>query len=276
LLITIASAAAACVTPSGPFVWAYAVGLSTNPQVTNRITEWQPTSFRDVAGILFFGSALAIVWLIARRGRVTDTPTLAWLGVFFVIGVYAVRGVAWWPLAAVTAIAGRLVTEPDPTREPRPEPALARRLNAAIVVVLVLVGVVLLPIWRPADPGLGTPVAVVSLAPPGITAALRDAVKPGDRILNPQPWGSWFEFALPEASVAIDSRIELFPVAVWDDYERVSNGGAGWQDTLQDWGVTWFVTGGDSSDAQVARLTAAGWTRVYADDDGAILRAPAS
>ena len=63
-------------------------------------------------GILFFGSALAVVALIARRGRTTPWPTLAWLAVFFLIGAYALRGVAWWPLGAVAAIAGVLVTGP--------------------------------------------------------------------------------------------------------------------------------------------------------------------
>ena len=39
LLVALVSAAAACLTPFGPMVWAYAVGLSTNPSVTGRITE---------------------------------------------------------------------------------------------------------------------------------------------------------------------------------------------------------------------------------------------
>ena len=69
-----------------------------------------------IPGILFFGSALAVVVLIARRGRATPWPTLAWLAVFFLIGAYAIRGVAWWPLGAVAAIAGVLVTGPASNR----------------------------------------------------------------------------------------------------------------------------------------------------------------
>ena len=99
LLASLASAAAACLTPFGPLVWVYAVALSTNPEVTSRITEWQPTSVRDVPGILFFASVLGVVVLLARRGRPTSWPTLAWLGVFFLVGLYAQRGLAWWPLS---------------------------------------------------------------------------------------------------------------------------------------------------------------------------------
>ena len=73
---------AACVTPLGPAVWAYAVALSANPEVTARISEWQPTNIRTVAGLLFFGSAALVVPLIARRGRIVAWPTLAWLATF--------------------------------------------------------------------------------------------------------------------------------------------------------------------------------------------------
>jgi hypothetical protein len=273
LLIAVVSAAAACLTPSGPGVWAYAVGLSVNPQVTQRITEWQPTSLRDVPGMLFFGSALIVAVLIARRGRPTPWPTLAWLGVFFVIGAYAIRGVAWWPLAAVAAIAGTIVTAAQraPDRPERIDPPLIRRLNLVVVGAIVIAGLVLLPAWRPLDPDLGAPTGVVGHAPPGITVTLRDLVRPGDRVFNPQPWGSWFEFALPQASVAIDSRIEVFPVAVWDAYERINDGEDGWERQLDDWDVTIVVAALPKGDAMIGRLTAAGWLEVYRDRDGAVL-----
>ena len=117
--MAIVSALAACVTPFGPAVWIYAAGLTTNSAVTNDIAEWQATSIRTFPGLIFFASVFGVVTVIARRGRPTPWPTLAWLGVFFLIGVYAARGIAWWPLAAVTAVAGLLA--PDPRRrQPRP------------------------------------------------------------------------------------------------------------------------------------------------------------
>ena len=106
---------------------------------------------------------------------------------------------------------------------------------------------------------------------PGSPGPCARSAEPGDRVFNPQPWGSWFKFELPDLPVAIDSRIELFPVEVWDDYERVVDGGDGWQQ-LDDWEVTVVVAAGASEDAFVARLEAAGWTTVYADGDGTVLR----
>jgi len=272
LIIAGASVVAACVTPFGPAVWAYALGLSTNAEVTARITEWQPTSLRSIPGILFFGSAFAVVALIARRGRTTPWPTLAWLVVFFIIGLYAIRGVAWWPLGAVAAMAGVLITGPavDGAKPEYLGSPLMRRLNVVVAAAIVLAGIVLLPAWRPVDPGLDAPVGVVGEAPPGITAALRDLARPRDRLFDPQTWGSWFEFALPGLPVAIDSRIELFPPAVWDAYENVVSGGEGWSGQLRDWGVT-IVVVPHANTAMVARLSAAGWNVVYTDPDGSVL-----
>ena len=275
LLVAVVSAGAACVTPFGPAVWAYALGLSTNRLVTERITEWQATSLHDIPGMLFFGSAMAVVVLIARRGSRTAWPLLAWLGVFFVIGAFAIRGVAWWPLGAVAAIAGVLVTSriADPVR---PEPLgtpLMRRLNVVVAAAIVLAGIVLLPVWRPTEPGLETPRGVVGTAPPGITGALRAQAHPGDHVFNPQTWGSWFEFGLPDLPVGIDSRIELFPASVWDAYENVIDGVDGWQAQLAAWNVS-FVVVAKPDEAFAARLSAAGWRPVYSDGDGSLFATP--
>ena len=275
LLVAVVSAGAACITPFGPGVWAYALGLTTNRAVTERITEWRPTSLRDVPGLLFFGSALAVVALIARRDGKTAWPTLAWLAVFFLIGVYAIRGVAWWPLGAVAAIAGVLVTSrvKDPAAPEATGTPLMRKLNVVVAGAIILTGVVLLPVWRPIDPDLGTPQGVVGVAPPGITAALRDVARPGDRVFNPQPWGSWFEFELPDLPVAVDSRIEIFPASVWDDYQAVLDGVDGWQARLDEWDVKFVVVA--KKDADLAtRLDAAGWRTVYTDADGSVVVAP--
>jgi len=189
--------------------------------------------------------------------------------VFFLIGVYAIRGVAWWPIATSALIAGWLIAPAADGAVERPGTPLMRRLNVVVAGLLVLVGAALLPMWRPLDDGVRAPAGVVGTAPSGITARLRDIAAPGDRLFGPQALGSWFEFALPEVPVALDSRIEVFPAQVWDDYQTVIDGAEGWQDLLDRWGVTIVVTL-DGDDALDARLTAGGWREIHRDDDGAI------
>ena len=268
LFIAVVSAAAALVNPFLAGVWAYAAGLSTNAFVTSRITEWQPTTLRTIPGMLFFGSVAVVVVILARRGRATSWPTLAWLAVFAAIGAYAIRGVAWWPLGAAVAIAPLLVRAPSEAPARRPERTSALHLVTAALIAVVCV--VLVPAWRPNDPGTGAPVALVSDAPSGITRYLRDHARPGDRILNPQPWGSWFELALPNNPVAIDSRIEVFPVAVWDQLDRVREGVGDWQGWLAANEVAYVVIE-KSETAFRDRLLAAGWQLIVEDLDGGVL-----
>jgi hypothetical protein len=271
LVIAVVSALATLVNPFGPAIWAYAAGLTTNPFVTSRISEWQPTTLRTIPGLLFFGSVALVVALLARRGRVTPWPTLVWLAVFAAIGAYAIRGVAWWPLGAVVAVAGLLAVDRARPESPASD-RLERRsaLNIAVAVVISAACLILIPFWRPVDPGTGAPTGLVGDAPPGITGALQGIVRPGDHLLNPQPWGSWFEFAVPNALDTLDSRIELFPAAVWDDYDRVWKGADGWQEVLARWHVRVAVATKDDADL-VDRLVAAGWHVAFTDSDGSVL-----
>jgi len=133
-----------------------------------------------------------------------------------------------------------------------------------------MIAVVALPVWRPLDRGLQAPVLVVGTAPSGITGALRGILQPGDRILAPQPWGSWLEFAFPQATVAVDSRIELFPASVWAGIDRIDGGTPGWQTTLDSWRVRIAIA--PAADAELAeRLMATGWRVVFRDDDGSVV-----
>lgn len=274
LAVGVASALAACVTPFGPWVWAYAVRLSGNPEVTARITEWQATTIREPSGLAFFASVAAVVVLVARRGQATPWPTLAWLAAFALIGLYAQRGIAWWPLAAFVVVAGTLIPAASPTSRPeRAEPPLMRRLNLVVAGAMIFAAVALLPLLRPLDPGTRTPIGVLTEAPSSITAALRAEVRPGDRILNPQVWGSWFEYAVPEATYAVDSRIEFFPAETWRRYEAIVAGAAGWEAESAAWDPRIVIIEAGAASG-VARFEALGYARVHEDADGFLLVRP--
>ena len=268
LVVAVVSLLATLVNPFGFGVWPYAAGLSMNSFITSQIVEWQPTTLRTPPGIVFFGSVLVVLALILRRGWAVNWPTLAWLAVFFLIGAYAIRGVARWPLAAVVASAGLLRDEPRAVVEAGGVP---RRANALVAATIALAGIALLPLWRPIDAGTGAPAAVLTYAPSGLTGQLRGLVQPGDRIFNPQPWGSWLEFEFPDAQVAVDSRIEMFPPTVWDDYDEVVNGGPRWRQLLDGWGVTIVALRPDSDGGLIVPLEAdAAWSRAYSDRESIV------
>ncbi len=287
-IVLVASTAASLVNPFSLDVWTYAVRISTNSVITSRITEWQRTSILSAEGAIFYASlivAAVVVVGAAQRSRAASAAapaapraglatTLIWLVPFAVLAIWAVRGLAWWPfVAAMTLAPFARGPQRDPREARRREPAFVRRTNGILAGGLVLAGIAGLPVWRPLDRGLQAPVLVVGTAPSGITAALRDLVRPGDRLLAPQPWGSWFEFAIPQAQVAVDSRIELFSNDTWDTVDRIETGGAGWQADLARWDVAIVVAPPRGDLAE--RLVAAGWRLAHRDDDGSVLVRPA-
>jgi hypothetical protein len=264
-----ATIVATCLTPHGPTVWGYAVGLGVDPEVTRRISEWQPSTVRTVPGLLFIGSMAAVVVYIARRVIPTPWPTLAWLGVFAALGLYAERGVAWWPWVAAVVIAP-MIAASTPDRAVRGKAVGSRRLNAAVAGVIAAAVLFALPLWRPTHPGTGVPIGVLTEAPLGVATELRALVQPGDRVLNPQLWGSWLEWAVPDARYAVDSRIELVPGEAWLRYESMLSGTLTGSEDLDRLGVDWVV-GTSEDDHLRSRLMSRGWIERYRDADGYVL-----
>ena len=280
-LAALAMAGATFVTPFGVGVWRYALGLAMNRQVTAQISEWQPPSFSDVPGLLFWSSVvlaiLGSVWLARRPGR-TAWPALLGLIAFAGLGAITGRGIAWWPGVAVVTLAGlagrpAAAASSDAVDRPvRPTPIRrGNRVNAGIGLALVLTGLALLPAWRPLDPALGAPSGLLGQAPSGITGALRSIATSSDRVWNPQVWGSWLEFAVPIPLYAFDARIEVIPSDAWAQHGLVERAQAGWSDVLDVAGVTIVVTDGSPATPLAEALAGSQhWRPAHADNDGGI------
>jgi hypothetical protein len=126
-----------------------------------------------------------------------------------------------------------------------------------------------LPWWRGSNPIATTPNSLTSDAPVQLTQALQRVAEPGERLFNPETWGSWFELNLPRNPTAVDSRIEVFPASVWRKYVQVSFGQEGWQTVLDRWDVDIVVAEvGEQRDLIPRILKDPGWRLVHRDDQG--------
>ena len=281
--IFVLTAVASVVTPLGAGSWSYAIGLSTNGDVARLVSEWQRTSSLSFAGGLFYLSilAVAIVLVVARRrsGRWPALPSLLWLGSLVVVGAWAERGIVWWafgvPVVLAPALAGLSSGggRSSPPKLARPEPATLRRLNLGIVLALGGLVVLLQPAWRQ-SPTLAGPDGLLTDAPAGLAAAMRDASSPVDRAVVPQRWASWFEWAAPGVPVMVDSRIEVVPPSAWADYLTISAGGPGTLETLARIRASVVVVDRREQGALLRTLeaTSSGWRAVAEDGDGALFR----
>ena len=301
-VVGVVAALTTLVNPFGVDVWGYVVNLASNSTIAAQVSEGRPPSPVEGAGALFYGS-LVVVGLVAvgalviarRPGRDVIPPNaiapLLALAAFAGLGVLTGRGLAWWALAAPVALAtlvGVAVRRSDdgagaaavaaPTWVPeamRPIPPAARPrpLNVVIVGVLLLACVALLPVGRPVGPA-GVPEDLLSHAPQGIAVELRDGVRPGrltlNRAWNPQLWGSWLEFAVPELQVALDSRLELYPDSIWTDAETIATAADGWDMLLDRYGVTVVVVAPEQAALRAALEASPDWIVRYREADGSI------
>jgi hypothetical protein len=263
LVIALISAAATCVTPFGPKVWAYVYDISTNPIIRNSITEWKPLTLTTLPGWLAIGSALAIVAYLIRRTRPVPWTALVTLAAFFLLALSAQRAIVWWGMVAPVVVAGLLAPEPVTRPPDRTPPATSRIPAYAIIATLTVGALALAPWWRGSSYD-----RFLTAAPPGLTAAA-EGLPPGTRTLVDQSWGSWFEFALPDLPVFVDSRIEIIPANVWHAYGQVGFSGADWKDTLDQYDVGAIVASNDWALLPELR-TDPGWQEIYADGDGAV------
>ena len=207
---------ATLVNPFGVGAWSYAIGIGANPAIAGQVSEWQRTSPFEMPGLLFYPSVVITGLLLFRRRAAVTAPDWLLAVSMAMLGIWAVRGVAWWACVMVFLLAGALAVAERPVRQ-------ARRsvVNGVTAVALGVLIVVALPWWRPTDPLTGR-AGLLSYAPSGLATAVAGLAAPGARVVVPQTWGSWFEWAAPDARYFIDSRFELFPPDVWADYEALS------------------------------------------------------
>jgi hypothetical protein len=264
-LVGVMATLAANLNPFGVRVWRYAVGIPANRVIADTIVEWRPPTVRTVPGLMFFLSVAFVALLLVRSRRAAQWPALVSLGVFFGLGLFAVRGIYWWALVIPPLL---VHLRPEGSRrsvgtDPRSS------ANTALAGLVVLLALICLPWWRTSGPqGEG---AILDHAPAGVTASLASVLHPGDRMFNPQLWGSWFEFRFPDNPVFDDSRIEVFTPAVWSQYDQVSGAVEGWQGILNRWQIQVVVT----SRTQQGNLIPAirsdpGWKLVHEDDLGLV------
>ena len=266
LVVGIVSLLATLVSPYGIGAWRYAIGITTNTRILGTVQEWQATSIRTVDGTVFFLSVLAVVAYLVRREERTDIFSLIWLGVFFLLSLPAMRGLVWWGFVFPVVIAGVATREAGPAS--RTERRGSPSLNAVIVLAMVAFVAVELPWARDRiDPASGSS-ALLGFAPQVLVDATALSVPRGARVFVSQPLASWFEFALPSNPVFVDSRIEIFPDLVWDDYLDVMAAREGWQSILDRWHVDAVVLREVDNVLESHIAQDPGWHLVTQNDDG--------
>jgi hypothetical protein len=102
---------------------------------------------------------------------------------------------------------------------------------------------------------------------------LRESL-PGS-IFNDQAFGSYLIWAAQPPSgypVFVDTRIELYPARIWQDYLDISAARCGWEEKLAAYGVNTLMLSPEAQPALIdAARRSASWRIVYEDRSAVIL-----
>jgi hypothetical protein len=262
--VFLATVVGTLVNPFGVEVWRYAFDLSTDPIIRDSITEWAPVTIGSALGAATILSALTIAAYFARRRTPVGWIDIITLGAFLLLAFSASRAVLWWAMVAPIVVAGVAASgaaapdaEADEARTPKvPAFVLIGGLLVAVLAVL--------PWWR----GSGY-AEHLEAAPPGVTDALANAPS-GSRLFAHQPWGSWFVYALPEHPVFVDSRIEIMPASIWEDYFEVAYAGARWKDALNRWDPDFVIANKEEWKSISLLRNDKSWEVFYEDDESVV------
>ena len=225
VIVTIAATAA---TPFGPRVWSYVLDIATNDTIRSTVAEWRPPSPLSSAGALFWLSGVAVAAVGLIRHSTVRVMDVARLLVFFALGAMALRSTVWWALAAPPVVAGWLSLPEPPAAHPVPR---GRKLAIAALSLVLLAAA--FSVRAGTNAVTDAPNRLAADAPEVLVGATRRAVPAGSHLLVFQPFASWFEYSLFGDPVMVDSRIELFPLEVWRDYDTAIVAGDGWQSILE-------------------------------------------
>ena len=280
---------ACVVNPRGLDITQYLVGFQASEIAQTLGREWQPTSPREFAGMLFFAAALLCLAALVYRARRIDLTDLFLLLAFGWLGLGAIRGTVWFGLVMAPILARYLAATPlrtdvydlswlmarfrrdkSPSAGPPRPTLLSAILNLMLLAVLALGAALALP-WfdiRAIVPAnLRGNIALLSPDTP-VGAGDYLARHPGARIFHTEAYGSYFDWRLyGKVPVFVDTRLELYPASVWYDYLAVGYARHDWEALLAKYGVdTLVLDKGALRDLAAAASTSPGWARVYEDD----------
>jgi len=268
--------------PYGLDAWIEAVRFSSNPNLRD-VLEWNPLVFLGPGGREFAAACVvtALAWRHSRRTVAAAEVLL--LAAFGLGAIMQVRMTGWFAfvwgvtmaphLADVASQVRRRRATSDNAQAETPTGGLAYKYTLACVGLLWIT-FAFTTFSRPLLGG--SPRNAIALygadTPLGAAAWLRSSPIEGQSF-NPQYWGDWFAWTVPNFKPFATTNVHLLPSSVWTDYQRIARAEVGWDATLERYAVrTVVIDRAEQASLRRALRGAATWESVYEDEQSQIFR----
>lgn len=266
---------ACLVNPRGCGIFDYLGRMASNPTVQNNTIEWMPTTLNSLDGVLFFIGLMLLAVLLAVSSKRPSIFVVVSFLMFGFLGIKYTRGIVWFGLILAPAVSVHLKTlfsELGWGRNSTEPVASVRRLNLIFFVMLTLIAFFSLPWFKHLYPFLPAKRGIISVETPikATQYLLNNHLSP--QVFHDMAFGSYLIWAAqPEYKVFVDSRIELYPEEIWDDYWEISTAQSVWQDLLDKYRVNTLMLEPVKQVSLIEKAkTSPNWILVYEDSSAVI------
>jgi Flp pilus assembly protein TadD len=235
--------AATLVNPNFINAHLYPFRLVASEEVRGGIVELRSLFHPAYRGALFrmdfaAGIGVAAILMVAARRRLNWALALPGIA-FALLAVASIRG-----LSEFSVILPALIAVHAETSGRNPWSGRRWMVPSVAVAVLVLAGACGwmafargVPVGAGSNQRLGT--ALEPGSRPVAAARFLKEERPAGRVFNLLSYGGYLIHALgPETKVYIDGRLDVFPTGFLGAYNRMVETGAGWQETVDKYGIT--------------------------------------
>lgn len=253
-LCLLASVLLSFVNPNGPRLLVYAFKVSTSPQLTSLISEWQSPNFHSPLLLLVIvGPALLLLSSLAFGRSTLDLGEVALATALLVATLHAVRFTPYFDLAACTALARWQPLGHEAL------PANALSAPAALAVVAALLA--------GPHPSAGAPQVSGPLGTP--VAATDYLLRHDGRVFTTYWWGDYLDYR--GLQVFVDGRTDIYSgTPVLATYMKVARLEVDPDSFFARWNITWVMwqkgaalTTYLANDARWSEVFAAGGAAVF-------------
>ncbi len=280
ILWSMVSALALLLNPNGLNIWKIPFQTVEVSALQQFIEEWASPDFHQLYQQPFLWLLFAILAAAGLARRRMDTSDLATVILFGVMALVARRNFGPFAIVGIPILSRYIWAAwqsrnpggevnfdsslADYSERPRHRPRWQRRLNLAIVGLLLFIAfsklyLVTLPaLMDPAIQSIEPAAAVDWMAANGLKG----------RVLNEYNWGGYLEWKTQDLQVFVDGRTDLFGDSVLTAWLGAVQAANGWEQTLQNWKIDYLLLDPSRPLAQAAARL--GWKILYQDPQAVV------
>ncbi len=276
-LTGLATLLALMVNPLGIGIFWYVQNMLSNAPLQRWFVEWQPpqnTLELSSTGFWFYALLLLLAVLMATGTRRPVATDLLWYCALAWLTIGGVRYAIWFALVLLPLLAERLAVLLPTAVTTR----TSTTFNAIYGVMLAGAMLAVLPWFMPARylgiehlfANAGSYRFLLSNATPIAATAWLEENPIEGRFWTTMTYSSYTIWQIPEKQVFADLRVELFPIAIWEDYFTINRGDERSLKMIDHWQITHLLLP-VGTELHLLLSETPGWCQQYSDSQATIL-----